>query len=85
MSTGDETQSPVTGGPAAIDPDAPAAVPAPAVDATATTPDREEPSGGGPVQAAASTADERPELLVGGAFLGGLAVAFLLKRAGDND
>jgi len=29
---------------------------------------------------APSTADERPELLVGGAFAGGLVLALLLKR-----
>jgi hypothetical protein len=85
MSAGDDTQSRAVGTPAAVDPDAPAAAPAPAVDATATTPDRYEPLEGGPVQAAASTADERPELLVGAAFLGGLAVAFLLKRAANDD
>lgn len=35
---------------------------------------------GGPVATASATAEGRPELLVAGAFVGGLAVAFLLKQ-----
>lgn len=74
---------------ATVDPDAGVATPAPPLDSTAATPDREEPSGQahdspGPAQAAADVADERPELLVGGAFVGGLVVAFVLKRAASG-
>jgi hypothetical protein len=60
----------------AVDP-APAAIgtPAPPVDESAATPDRP-----GPTDAVAGTIDERPELLVAGAFVGGLAVALILKR-----
>ena len=62
------------------------ATPAPPLDPSATTPDRDEPAedSAGPVQAASGMADERPELLVAGAFVGGLAVAFILKRAASG-
>lgn len=51
--------------------------PAPALDAAAATPDRPEP-------ASSSPADERPELLVAGAFAGGLLLAVVLRRLGSG-
>lgn len=71
---------------ATVDPDAAVATPAPPLDSTAATPDRDEPDqdsadSQSPAQAAAGVANERPELLVAGAFVGGLVVAFVLKRA----
>jgi hypothetical protein len=63
----------------AVDPP-PAAAPAPALDESAATPDRSD-----PVQAAAGVAEERPELLVAGAFVGGLALALVLKKVGSSD
>jgi hypothetical protein len=39
---------------------------------------------GGVAATAAATVDDRPELLVAGAFIGGLALAFVLRQvAGD--
>ena len=49
--------------------------PAPALDPSAATDDR-PPS----VESDPDGAGERPEIFVAGAFLGGLAAAFLLKR-----
>lgn len=54
--------------------------PAPPLDESATTPDRSDPT-----QAVAGVAEERPELLVAGAFVGGLALALLLKKAAGSD
>ena len=68
-------------GAAESDPEPVASVqtPAAALDESATTPDR-----GGPKEAVAEAAAERPELFVAAAFVGGLALALLLKRvAGD--
>ncbi|HMJ02200.1 MAG TPA: hypothetical protein VK506_04610 [Conexibacter sp.] len=48
---------------------------APAIDGSAPAYD---PAAGG--AALASVADDRPEMLVGAAFAGGFALAFLLKR-----
>lgn len=66
----------------AVDPPPAAAgveAPAPPLDESAATPDRSDPA-----QAVAGAADERPELFVAGAFVGGFALALLLKRvAGD--
>lgn len=66
----------------AVDP-APAggavAVPAPAVDESAATPDRSDPAA-----VASGTVEERPELLVGGAFVGGLVLALVLKKVASG-
>lgn len=66
----------------AVDPaPAPGAVPepAPVLDESAATPDKQ-----GPAEAVTDAADDRPELFVAGAFLGGLALALILRRvAGD--
>lgn len=81
MSARDDTE--VRG--SSADPEPAAATPAPALDASATTPDREQAgSEEGPAQAVTGAADEHPEFLVAGAFVGGLAAAFLLKRAADG-
>ncbi len=69
----------------AVEPEATVTTPAPPLDSTAATPDR-EPSPG-PAEAPASATDDRgdrPELLVAGAFIGGLAVAFVLKRVASG-
>jgi hypothetical protein len=72
----------------AVEPEATVTTPAPPLDSTAATPDR-EPSwpSPGPAEAPASATDDRgdrPELLVAGAFIGGLAVAFVLKRVASG-
>jgi hypothetical protein len=51
----------------------------PTVEHAALTPDAGAPAGGVPT-ALPPVADERPELVVGAAFAGGLALALLLKR-----
>lgn len=51
------------------------AVPAPPLDEFATTPDRTDPKA-----ALAGTVGERPELLVAGAFVGGLTLALVLRK-----
>jgi hypothetical protein len=58
----------------AVDP-APAATAAP----PAVTPDQ-----GGPADAVAGAVDERPEVFVGGAFLGGLVLAIVLRQIASD-
>ncbi len=86
MTERDETQVRDSDGSAApVEPEATVTTPAPPLDSTAATPGR-EPSwpSPGPVEAPPSAADDRPELLVAGAFVGGLTVAFVLKRAASG-
>lgn len=66
----------------AVDPPAagePAVTPAPAVDRTAATPDRSDPKA-----AVEGVAEERPEVLVAGAFAGGLVLALVLKKVASD-
>lgn len=76
---------------ATVEPEATVTTPAPPLDSTSGTPDREPsfPSPGpaeAPASATGSTGStgDRPELLVAGAFVGGLAVAFVLKRVASG-
>ena len=78
----------------AVEPEATVTTPASPLDSTSVTPDREPsfPSpgpAGTPANATGSTGStgstgDRPELLVAGAFIGGLAVAFVLKRVASG-
>jgi hypothetical protein len=54
--------------------------PAPPLDESAATPDRSGPAG-----AVSGVAADRPELLVAGAFVGGLVLALLLKKVAGGD
>jgi hypothetical protein len=53
--------------------------PAPAAAPPAVTPDQ-----AGPADAVAGAVDERPELFVGGAFLGGLVLAIVLRQIASD-
>jgi hypothetical protein len=56
---------------------------APQTDWTASPATESEPESPGAVAAASDAFDERPELFVGAAFVGGFVVAQILKKVGE--